>query len=230
MAEIVANASTASLAFKDAPAAAEVLRALRGKSFVRGAFLTAGNGSVFARFGEIEDGAQLAIYPLPGQFRSVAGDLLYTRQVVLEKKAIGMLYMRCDYRRVFSELLGFYARVLLGVALGSIGLAVVLADRLHRVITDPVLTLARAAQGVAAKQDYAVRVPAVHRDELGYLARAFNQMLARIEAQDAALKESERRYRLLFEENPLPMWVYDVETLGFLAVNRASLAKYGYSQ
>jgi hypothetical protein len=37
-------------------------------------------------------------------------------------------------------------------------------------------------------------------------------------------------YRLLFENNPLPMWVYDVQTLRMLAVNEAALAQYGYSK
>ncbi len=37
-------------------------------------------------------------------------------------------------------------------------------------------------------------------------------------------------YRLLFERNPLPMWVYDVKTLRTLAVNDAALEQYGYSK
>ena len=36
-------------------------------------------------------------------------------------------------------------------------------------------------------------------------------------------------YRLLFEKNPLPMWVYDAQSLRMLAVNEAALAQYGYS-
>jgi PAS domain S-box-containing protein len=46
---------------------------------------------------------------------------------------------------------------------------------------------------------------------------------------DAALRESERHYRLLFESNPMPMWVYDRETLAFLAVNEAAIIHYGYT-
>ena len=37
-------------------------------------------------------------------------------------------------------------------------------------------------------------------------------------------------YRLLFEKNPLPMWVYDVKSLYFLAVNDAAVAEYGYTR
>ncbi len=37
-------------------------------------------------------------------------------------------------------------------------------------------------------------------------------------------------YRLLFERNPLPMWVYDVKTLCMLTVNEAAVARYGYSK
>ncbi|HLA10575.1 MAG TPA: PAS domain S-box protein [Pyrinomonadaceae bacterium] len=44
------------------------------------------------------------------------------------------------------------------------------------------------------------------------------------------LRESEEHYRLLFERNPLPMWVYDCETLAFLAVNEAAIRHYGYSK
>ena len=42
------------------------------------------------------------------------------------------------------------------------------------------------------------------------------------------LRDSEASFRLLFASNPLPMWVYDVETLAFLEVNAAAVAKYGY--
>jgi PAS domain S-box-containing protein len=43
-------------------------------------------------------------------------------------------------------------------------------------------------------------------------------------------RTSEGRYQLLFERNPLPMWVYDPTTLRFLAVNDAAIRRYGYSR
>jgi two-component system, cell cycle sensor histidine kinase and response regulator CckA len=45
-----------------------------------------------------------------------------------------------------------------------------------------------------------------------------------------AHRESEERYRQLFERNPEPMWVYDGKTLGFLEANEAAIEHYGYSR
>ncbi len=47
---------------------------------------------------------------------------------------------------------------------------------------------------------------------------------------EEALRESEERYRFLFERNPLPMWVYEVDSLKFIDVNLAAILHYGYSR
>src|SRR6202021_1485331 len=44
------------------------------------------------------------------------------------------------------------------------------------------------------------------------------------------LGQRDAKFRLLFAHNPLPMWVYDLETLRFLEVNDAAIAHYGYSR
>jgi hypothetical protein len=46
----------------------------------------------------------------------------------------------------------------------------------------------------------------------------------------AHLEQSRDRDRLLFDANPMPMWVVDLETLAFLAVNDAAVRKYGYAR
>lgn len=47
---------------------------------------------------------------------------------------------------------------------------------------------------------------------------------------EQALRDSEERYRLLFESTPQPIWVYNENTLRFVAVNEAATRTYGYTR
>lgn len=46
----------------------------------------------------------------------------------------------------------------------------------------------------------------------------------------AQLELERRKYRDLFDQNPLPQWVYDTEGLRFLDVNQSAIDHYGYSR
>lgn len=60
-------------------------------------------------------------------------------------------------------------------------------------------------------------------------AVVFSDVTAAHEAE-VQLRDSEQRYRTLFESNPHPMWVFDTLTLRFLTVNDAAVSHYGYSR
>ncbi|PYK31417.1 MAG: hypothetical protein DME57_03815 [Verrucomicrobia bacterium] len=79
---------------------------------------------------------------------------------------------------------------------------------------------------------WAARTGCVIRDENGD-PRHFLIMIEDISKRkraEEAVRDSEERYRLLFETNPYPVWVYDPETLAFLAVNQAAIDRYGFSR
>jgi PAS domain S-box-containing protein len=69
-------------------------------------------------------------------------------------------------------------------------------------------------------------------DEAGKLVSVLSLVLDVTVARriEEALRKSEAQYRLLFESNPQAMWVYDLTTLRFLAVNDAAVRHYGYSR
>jgi diguanylate cyclase (GGDEF)-like protein/PAS domain S-box-containing protein len=58
----------------------------------------------------------------------------------------------------------------------------------------------------------------------------FGMILTLVEDQVIETTKQGEEYRLLFDGNPHPMWIFDQETLDFLKVNAAAIAHYGYSQ
>jgi len=67
-------------------------------------------------------------------------------------------------------------------------------------------------------------VPAVERELRDAATRAAGRRAER------ELRAAAERYRQLFESSPLPMWVFDTDSLRFLAVNDAAIRRYGYTR
>ncbi len=131
--------------------------------------------------------------------------------------------------------------LLMALALLSLGSAIVFAwlyvgqgllVRLGR-LNEAILALASG--------NLDIEIPKEGSDELTQVAGAIeifkrNAIEAReLEADKersriADLKQREASFRLLFESNPMPMWVFDRATLRFLSVNDAAVNLYGYSR
>jgi PAS domain S-box-containing protein len=66
------------------------------------------------------------------------------------------------------------------------------------------------------------------RDE-ATLAGTIVDVTERVQSE-ANLADAERRFRLMFDKNPLPFWVFDIQTLAFMEVNEAAQRAYGYTR
>jgi two-component system cell cycle sensor histidine kinase/response regulator CckA len=112
----------------------------------------------------------------------------------------------------------------------------------RRLLFKPLAQLREHAVLVAhGQRDVAEQLPLPRGRDLQDLTVAFNEMAARLSAQKEDLErqvhertheilERKADYDLLFDQNPMPLWVYDAETLQFLAVNEAAVKHYGYSK
>ncbi|HEV3393517.1 MAG TPA: PAS domain S-box protein [Chthoniobacterales bacterium] len=75
-------------------------------------------------------------------------------------------------------------------------------------------------------------VSAPLKDENGNIGGTivvFDDVSAEV-AAEARIKLQAEQYRLLFDTNPNPMWVFDTQTMRILAVNQAAIVQYGYSR
>jgi C4-dicarboxylate-specific signal transduction histidine kinase len=118
--------------------------------------------------------------------------LLLNQPILIGRERIGTLHLIADYDAEHRQSLHAYASMLACVLLVSILLSLLVSDRLQRLISAPILSLAGSAQRVAEQKDYSVRAPKLAEDEVGRLTDAFNGMLGTIQASDAALREANK--------------------------------------
>jgi PAS domain S-box-containing protein len=230
LAVIIANNSTAAMAFMDDKAATEVVGALEAKPSVVAASLVLPDGSVFAHYGKAEDARSRSQFPPAGEPLFVDGQLLITQPVNLKGERVGALYLRSDYQRTFLELLRFYGLVVAGITVVSSALALFLSSQLGRRIARPILDLARTARIVGEKKDYSVRATVGSQgDELGRLSESFNEMLSRIQSQDAALFLSQQKMEALIHSIDGIVWERNPDTFQFTFVSRQSEEILGYA-
>jgi hypothetical protein len=228
--KIIASNSTAAVAFDNERDAREVLGALRAEPNVIAACLYRNDGTLFSRYPEDRALDTFPGKPEPDGHRFDHGRLLAFQPITQgSNKRVGTLYLESDLRGLYARFWVYAAVVLVVISVAG-ALSYLIARALQRRISEPIGALSATAQAVSRTHNYAVRAPKLAGGELGQLTDAFNDMLQQIDEQNRLLAVSERRHRLLFEHSPLPMWVYDLETCRFLAVNDAATVSYGYSR
>jgi signal transduction histidine kinase/CheY-like chemotaxis protein len=188
LAQIVAESSTAALAFDDRRAARETLAALRAEPNLVAACIYTKNGQPFATF--LRDGSRRDLPRHPGkqdaEFED--GHLALFQRVVLDRDWIGTVYLERDLQDMHARL-ERYAGIALGVLLISSLVALLLSSKLQRVISEPTLRLAEMASRVSAERDYSLRAAKLGHDEIGVLVDSFNEMMGQIQARTLDLQE-----------------------------------------
>lgn len=144
--------------------------------------------------------------PAPnGEFEKLEGDsILVAKELILDKNHCGYIYTISSAAEL-PELTTNRIISLLLAMIGAIALAYVLALRFQRVISEPILTLAKVTEKISDKPDYSVRVEKHGKDEIGTLYDGFNNMLQQIQLwekkRDRAQAEQVRLINKIEEKN-----------------------------
>jgi signal transduction histidine kinase/ActR/RegA family two-component response regulator/uncharacterized membrane protein affecting hemolysin expression len=194
LADVIATNSTAALAFDNPDDARRVLGAIKAEPHVTAAALYALDGKLFASYPG--DGASLPVRtPALGE-RFGRSQLVVVSSVSQGTSRLGTVYLRSDLGAIY-ERIRLYALIAGMILLLAGPTTYLIAARLQREISDPILALAKTAQAVSQDRDYSVRASEAHGHELGLLTDAFNHMLTRIEEGQSRLHSQLARLDLL---------------------------------
>jgi C4-dicarboxylate-specific signal transduction histidine kinase len=189
-ASMVADNSSAALAFNDPASAVGTLKSLGADPHIVGAAIYDEKGKAFAiyrRAGWAGDFEAPSVEREGHRFGG--GHLRLFRAINLAGEHAGTVYIQSDLAEMRARLWR-YALIMLLVMAGASAAAMLLATKLHRTISGPVSHLVHVVDTVTTQKNYAVRAAKLGNDELGSLIDGFNAMLSQIQAQDGALQEA----------------------------------------
>jgi PAS domain S-box-containing protein len=251
LARIVADNSTASLAFGDPKTAAETLNALRAREHIVAACLYQMDGTVLARY--IHPGTKQGCPPEDrnDKLRFGASEATVSYTIFIGAKRYGTLMLLYDLTEI-TERRQLYGTMVIGVLLVSGLIAFWLSSNLRALISDPISQLVKATTSVSETGDYSIRARKISGDELGVLVDRFNEMLTGIQSRDnsltraladreEALRDVEKateRFRFLAESMPQKIFTakpagdvdyFNQQWLEFTGLSFAELKHWGWT-
>ena len=156
-----------------------------------------------------------------------ASDLIFTQDLGGKLTSMNLAGQKFLGRKP-EDLIGNSFFSVFGIIPGSNGFATAL-NRPHEAHEFRHQFVARSASGEDRWLDLIVSpIKDKTKETIGF--RGLARDITERKHFEEALRDSEERYRLLFESTPQPIWVYNEETLAFLAVNEAATRTYGFTR
>ncbi len=191
MAEVVASNSAGAVAFRDGVAAGDTLKTVAVRDDIVSAGIWTRDRELLAKYTR-EAGGLVAAPPSLTATQPQASGPLPSRRVVISEPVLhgddvlGLVVIEADLSTLQARAMASTGVVAL-VLVGSLALAAMVAARLQRVISAPLLRLSSVMREVTQQRQYDVRVEGQDGGEIGELIRGFNDMLAEIHRRDGEL-------------------------------------------
>jgi CheY-like chemotaxis protein/HAMP domain-containing protein len=186
--ELLGRMTVVALLSDDQKLAENNLKVLQIQSGIHAAAVYDDKGRLFSSYAGVDSASEIPT--TPGRDGILAGDghLSVYQPIISDGVRIGTVYMDGHYHPVQD--IGSEVTMVAVVSLMAMLVAFLMIARLERIVTRPILAIAKVAREVVAQRDYSRRAEKTSDDEVGELAESFNDMLSEIEARTRALEAS----------------------------------------
>ncbi|MES2257144.1 MAG: EAL domain-containing protein [Pseudomonadota bacterium] len=177
---------SAAMVFGDRKSGADILAALRAFDDIAQAQVRDADGRPFASYTRAGLVSAPAAALDAGAYRFDADHLSVSQSISYQGRRLGSIQIEAEMAPAYRRI-AWYALLVWLVMVVSLGLANAVLVRLQRIVTEPLLALAKTAETVSRHGDFSIRAKVYASADIGLLAGAFNTMLERIEKRDAEL-------------------------------------------
>ena len=193
-AEMIADNCKAAVAFEDVKDAEEALHSLHVEPSTVFGCIYNKEDRIFATYTRSEAEIHFAVLQKDGYS---FGDNAVTvfKPIILDGETIGTVCIQSDMKPIYRVLVRSI-NIIISVLLIASLLAYLASSRLQKIISGPILSLAKVAKAISEQKDYAVRVPEHSSDEVGMLIGAFNGMLGQIQQRDLILVDTNEQLEI----------------------------------
>jgi diguanylate cyclase (GGDEF)-like protein/PAS domain S-box-containing protein len=202
LADVVANRSTAALVFSDTRQAQENLMSLGENPSVIMACMYDSGGEVFALHHFTQLDQQRCPNYVEGAVLGIGNSIEIFAPIKLDGLVVGALYINLSLQwlndRWQRQLMYIFM-----VAMLVIALAFLIARYLQQLLIKPIKKITSTARKISEQQNYSLRAEPGVKDELGDMVDVFNNMLSKIEQENARLGASEEKFRQLSTVSPV---------------------------
>ncbi len=211
-AQLIGDYCVVPLTFDDRERAHEALSRFKFVESVEGAWLFDAHGALFAAYdgGEVETPATAPVTSPAAEFRG--GRFSIAEPVRYQGRPLGIILIRANADLLDARMKQL-AMTIGGLLLALIVVAYLLALRMQRIISLPIVRLKDQFNAIAATRDYSIRVRKQYDDETGDLYQAFNGLLELIDTQNRekgrlVLELTENRAKLNTVLDTIPQAIF----------------------
>lgn len=227
-AKLISEYSVSPILFDDKNGASEILQKINAIAEIEEAYIFDNEGLVFVSYKKAEEGS----FP---EFKNIEwsefeDDYLHVYQPIkFLDTQYGTIYLKVSTSILSDRIMDQISIMLMFSALILI-LSWILASRMQRLISDPILKLANVTEQISDKHDFSIRIIKHTEDEIGVLYDQFNNLIGTIEQQqiqqranELALRASEEKYRHIFENSMVGIYRVKIDTGEIIDSNEAAI-------
>lgn len=194
LSRIIAEKSIAALRFNDEEVARNMLKSLKQDSSVLEACTYNSSKELFALYSKSGSLKECQKYATSESMVFSKNHLHLSVPITLKEKTIGILYIKASLNEI-NERFRWFTLMVLGITVITSIVAYFLANKLQRIITNPLIRLKRRTEYISDHSDYSKALKTNNNDEIGDLYFSFNKMIEKIQVREIARDKAELALR-----------------------------------